>query len=288
VNAILTIAALTLREAVARRLVTALAVLTLAVVALSGWGFVRLTVAHGRSGAPLSSVELAATTSAITLFLAFVFSFVLAIGAAFVTAPVLAADVESGVALALVTRPIRRSDIVLGRWLGLATLVPSYVALAGTLELTTIHAITGYAPPHPLSALTYLGASALCLLTLALALSARLPALAGGVVAVALFGMAWIGGIVRQVGTFTGNQGLTDAGVVSSLLLPTDALWRGALYALEPAAVLATVNAPGAGALAAGPFTVEGPPTSAMLAWSAAWLIAVLALAVGLFARRDL
>ena len=54
------------------------------------------------------------------------FSFVLAMTAAFLGAPAIAADLESGVAQAMLARPIRRADLVVGRWLGLAAVVVAY------------------------------------------------------------------------------------------------------------------------------------------------------------------
>ena len=56
-------------------------------------------------------------------FRLFMFSFVLALGAAFVGAPSIHNDVESGVMLAILPRPVRRSEVVLGKWLGLALLI---------------------------------------------------------------------------------------------------------------------------------------------------------------------
>ena len=69
--------------------------------------------------------------SQILVLVAFMFSFVLAMTAAFLGAPAIAADVESGVAHAMLARPIRRADLVVGRWLGLAVVVVAYAAGVG-------------------------------------------------------------------------------------------------------------------------------------------------------------
>jgi ABC-type transport system involved in multi-copper enzyme maturation permease subunit len=70
------------------------------------------------SGSPELTVQLG--VSQILIFIAFQFSFVLAMTAAFLGSPAIASDLESGVALALLARPLRRTSYLLGRWLGLA------------------------------------------------------------------------------------------------------------------------------------------------------------------------
>src|SRR5579875_3484311 len=153
---LLTIARLTLREAVRRRLLLAVAVLTVLIALLTGWGFSRISSMTTANGQPISPLELEATEAGFVVLLAWMFSFVLAVGAAFLGAPALAADIESGLILSMLPRPIRRSDILLGKWLGLAVLLALYAAVTGALELAIIHRITGYEPPNPLLAVTYL------------------------------------------------------------------------------------------------------------------------------------
>ena len=102
-----------------------------------------------------------------------------------------------------------------------------------------------------------------------------------------LFGLAWIGGIIESIGLALGNQRLADAGTVVALIFPSDALWRGALYALQPAvfsAVAANANASGS----VNPFTVTSPPPPAMLAWACGWTVAVLVAGIAAFRTRDL
>lgn len=285
---VLLFAGLTLGELVRRRLVVAVALLTLVIVLFTAWGMHRLTGATV-GGAPIATAGVRAAAAGIVILLAFLFSFVLAFGAALVGAPALAESVASGEVLALLARPIRRADVVLGRWLGTLAGLACYVALAGGCELLVVRLATGYVPPHPLAALAYLTGLAAVVTTAAIALAARLPALAAGIVAALLFGLAWIGGIVEALGLGFGNTGLADAGTLVGLAFPTDALWRGALFALQPAvftAVAATAgaNAPGA----VNPFAVAAPPPPALLAWAGGWVVVVLAAGVAAFRSRDL
>ena len=285
-NALL-FASLTLRELVRRRLVAAVALLTLVIVAFTAWGLHRLVTAQV-DGAPIAEPGVRAVSAGIVILLAFLFSFVVALGAALAGAPAMAESIANGEILAVLARPVRRGEIVLGRWLGTVLALALYVAAAGASELLVVRAITGYVPPHPLTALGYLAGVAAVVSTAAVALATRLPALAAGIVAALLFGLAWIGGIVQAIGLALGNARLADAGTIVALVFPSDALWRGALYALQPAvftAVAANANAVGPGE---NPFSVTSPPPPALLAWACGWVVVVLAAGVAAFRTRDL
>jgi ABC-type transport system involved in multi-copper enzyme maturation permease subunit len=284
---VLLFAGLTLRELARRRLVAAVAVLTLAIVAFTAWGMHRLATAVV-DGAPIAEPAIRGTAAGIVMLLAFLFSFVLALGAALVGAPAMAESIANGEILAVLARPVRRADVALGRWLGTVVALAIYVAVAGGIELVVVRVATGYVPPQPLVALAYLCALAAVVTTSAVALATRLPALAAGIVSALLFGLAWIGGIVQSVGLALGNQRLADAGTVVALVFPSDALWRGALFALQPAvftAVAANANANGAGV---NPFAVTSPPPAAMLEWTLGWVVVVLVAGIASFRTRDL
>lgn len=282
-----TILRLTLREAVRRRLIWALFVMTVLVVVITGWGFERfVTISHQRH---LLDAEISLGVAQLLLLVAFMFSFVLAMTAVFFGAPALAADVESGLMLGLLSRPLRRVDLVLGRWLGLAVLVIAYAALSGALEIAVTAALTGWVPPDPLGAVAYLAVEGLVLMTLALLLSTRMSAVTGGAVAVVLFGLVWLIGILARFGAVLHIDALTQAGVVSQLVLPSDALWRGVASSLQaPAALIAASVTGGEGANGFNEVFTGSAPTVAELAWVVAWIAILLTGAVVLFRRRDL
>ena len=130
---VLTIARLTILEASRRKLLLALGVLTLAVIMLTSWGFSRLPTMNN-----VTPAEVRLAASQLTILMAFMFSGVLALGSTLVAAPSIASDIESGIALAILPRPIRRSQLLMGKWLGLAFLVTLYAAGSGLLELLGI------------------------------------------------------------------------------------------------------------------------------------------------------
>jgi ABC-type transport system involved in multi-copper enzyme maturation permease subunit len=279
---ILTIARLTILEASRRKLLLALALLTLAVVVVTSWGFSRLPTMKG-----VTPAEVRLASSQLTILVAFMFSGVLALGSTLVAAPSIASDIESGIALAILPRPIRRSQLLMGKWLGLALLVTLYAAGSGLLELLGIWLATGYAPPNPLATLSLVAAEGIVLMTLALFLSTRLAPMTGGVIALVLFFVAWIGGIALAIGQAFDNSTIINIGVVSRVLIPTDGLWHGAIFYLEPPDILAAARAAGR-ARAGNPFFADAPPSVWYLLIVAGWLLGILGLANWSFAKRDL
>jgi ABC-type transport system involved in multi-copper enzyme maturation permease subunit len=282
----LVIVRLTIKEAVRRRLMLALFGLSAVAVAITAWGYAQLNHLPPTRSGPVSGEDIQIITSLLLILVMFMFSFVLGLSAVFAAAPSVAGELESGEALVVLARPVSRASVLLGKWVGLAVVIVGYAVLASLLEFGVAYLATGYWPPHPLQASAYLAGEGLVLLSLTLLLSTRLPALAAGIVAMLLFGLAWLAGVVGGIGYAFGDPTISRAGTVGHFLLPTDGLWRGAIYAIEPTSVLIAGSVAGP-RVAAFPFYAPGPPSFLYLAWCVAWLVGVLALAVWSFARRD-
>lgn len=284
---VLVIARLTVQEASRRRLLLALLILTLIVVGFSAWGFNKITTITRSDGTPLPPEQVALLTSQLLIVVTFMFSGVLALSAAVVAGPLISAEVESGLLLSMLARPVRRSEIVIGKWLGLAVLVAVYAAGSAFLELAAVDWATGYLPPHPVDLTLYVAGEGLVLLSLGLLLSTRLSGITAGVIALVAWLMAWIAGVVGDIGTGLQNQALENVGVFSHILLPSDGLWRGTIYAMEPDTLIATMKALGT-AGRANPFAAVDPPPTQFLVWVAIWFAIVLLLSVWSFRTREI
>ena len=283
----LTVLQVTLREGLRRRLLLALFGLSLVAVLLTAWGYSQLHhLPPSRNGA-LQPAELQLIASQLLILVMFMFSFVLALSAVFAAAPSVAGELESGEALAVLARPVRRRDVLLGKWLGLSLVVVVYAALASSLEFAATWLTTGYLPPHPVEAALYLGGMGLTLLTVTLLLSTRVAPVTAGIVAMLLFGLAWLAGVVGGIGTALGDPATAWAATIGRILMPSDGLWRGALYSLEPGAVLIAGSKAGP-ALAAFPFFAPAPPPLLYLAWALIWNLGAFGLAMISLERRDL
>jgi ABC-type transport system involved in multi-copper enzyme maturation permease subunit len=283
----LVIARLTVQEASRRRLLLALVILTLIVVGFSAWGFNKITTVNRGDGTPLPPEQVALITSQLLIGVTFMYSGVLALSAAVVAGPLISSEVESGLLLSMLARPVRRSEVVIGKWLGLAVLIAIYAAGSAFLELAAVDWATGYLPPHPVQLVLFVGAEGLALLSLGLLLSTRLSGITGGVIALVAWLMGWIGGVVGDIGTGLQNQAVANVGVISHMLLPTDGLWRGAMYAMEPDAFLATLRAAGTVARA-NPFVAVDPPATSFLAWVFVWFAVMLVLSIWSFRTREI
>jgi hypothetical protein len=177
--------------------------------------------------------------------------------------------------------------VVIGKWLGLAVLVAIYAAGSAFLELAAVDWATGYLPPHPTELVLYVGAEGLVLLSLGLLMSTRLSGITGGVIALVAWLMAWIGGIVGDIGTGLQNAAIENVGIISHLVLPTDGLWRGAVYAMEPDVMIAQLRA--AGTIGrANPFAQVDPPPAGFLMWVVVWFALMLALSIWSFRTREI
>ncbi len=253
---------------------------------LTGWGFSRLPGVHNRDGTLLSASDVTVISSQLLIFVLFMFSAVLGLGAVMVAAQSVSAEVELGQALAVLARPIERSQVILGKWLGLGVLVVIYAAVATAAEFLVVRWATGYAPPHPVEATAFVAAEGLVLLTLTLFLSVRLSGITAGVIALMLFFITWIAGVAGAVGAVLNNGPIEATGTVSRLLLPSDGLWRGAIFNLEPAAVVAVAT--GSREAAANPFTSVSAPAVPYIGWTVAWVVAVVVLTIVAFRRREL
>jgi ABC-type transport system involved in multi-copper enzyme maturation permease subunit len=284
---VLVIARLTIQEASRRRLLLALIILTLIVVGFSAWGFHKITTVNRSNGTPLPVAEVDLITSQLLIVVTFMYSGVLALSAAVVAAPLISSEVESGLLLSILARPVRRSEVVIGKWLGLAVLVALYAAGSAFLELAAVDWATGYLPPHPTQLIIYVGAEGLALLSLGLLMSTRLSGITGGVIALVAWLMGWIGGIVGDIGTGLQNTAIENVGIISHLILPTDGLWRGAIYAMEPDVMIAQLRA--AGTIGrANPFAQVEPPPAAFLLWVVVWFALMLGLSIWSFRTREI
>jgi ABC-type transport system involved in multi-copper enzyme maturation permease subunit len=280
---VIDVALLTLKELMRRRFYAGAAGATAVLVGLTAWGFSRLAQMHPR-GEPLTHVEVLGATAVLVMFVAYLFSFLLAMAAVFIAAPAIAGEIDSGVLLPILTRPLRRSSVVFGKAIALALVLAVYTFAAGAAELGAVLAVTGYLPPHPAAALAYLALSAVVMVCFALLLGTRMSTPAAGIVAIVAFIIARLGGIAQSIGIHYGNEAVKHAGTISQLLLPSDAMWQAALYRLEPAATVAGLSA---AHVWQGPFFTAAPPPLAMLLWACAWVIAVVAGASRSFTLRD-
>jgi len=281
----LIIARFTVQEAISRRLVLAGALISLAFVVLFALGFTFLygLAAQNARGDPTASVTLVMAGTLLTVLGLYAVYFLSSFLALFLSVGAISGEIDAGTLHAILARPLRRAEFVLGRWLAYAGLLAVYVAVMATLLLLVARLVAGYEAPDAPRAIALMVLGSVLLLTVSLFGSTLLSTLANGVVVFSLFGLAWLAGIIEVVGSALNNAATVNLGIAISLLVPSDAVWRGASYYLQAPAFLAAI-----GSRVALPFAASAPPTPALVIWALAYPLVFLAAAILAFRRRDL
>src|SRR5512137_2304589 len=114
---------LTFREAVRRKIVLAALVLGVAFLIFYSLGFYFI-VTNIRQ-APGAAAVLGQAEAYNFLFMAgmYAVTFLAVVMAALISADTLAGEINTGTIQTLVTKPVRRAEVVLGKWLGFAGLL---------------------------------------------------------------------------------------------------------------------------------------------------------------------
>ncbi|MBM2812252.1 MAG: ABC-type transport system, permease component [Chloroflexi bacterium] len=273
-----TFARLTMREAARSRFLPITLTLALLYIGLIAWGC-HLILDHTPSIAAAQ-----ASAFGMEIFAFYMVSFVIALLAVFVTGASTHHDGESGLLQAMLARPVRRFDVLFGRWLGASLLVAFYVILLTGGLVLAVGLSVGYYPSRPVEAAALLLLQGLAILSLRLLFGTFLGNMASGILPLMLYGLAWMGGLVETVGQALSVQAMVTAGIVTSLLIPTDELWRGVAYFLAPETASALLTQ----ALGRGnPFISLTPIAAPMVAWSCFYVVATFLVAAWSFARRD-
>ncbi len=280
-NPTLILTRLTLREAARRKIVLAAFVVGLGFLLVYSIGFHIIYSQAGNLVPARAANNLVQTEGMNFLSLAglYAVAFLSIAMAALLSADALAGEISSGTVQSLVSKPVRRSDVVLGKWLGFAILLALYQLLMGGGVVLSVWFQAGYVPPHLLAGLGLIYLEALLVMSVALMFSSRLSALATGAVVFGLYGLAFIGGWVEQFGSLVQNTTAVDVGVVSSLILPSEALWRRAAYEMQ---------SPLSGALGMSPFGTTSVPSDLMIVYAGIYLVIALLVTLRVFSHRDL
>ncbi len=280
----LTIARFTIQEAISRRLILAGGLLSLAFLGLFALGFGLIYQSDSELSGPLSDAQAQAVFGTVMTVLGlYAVYFLAGFLALFLSVGAISGEIDSGALHGVLARPLRRAEFVVGRWLAYAGLIGVYVGLMAGLLLLSARLISGYATPDPLRATLLLMLASIVLLTVSLFGSTLLSTLANGVVVFTLFGLAWLAGIIEWIGGALSNEAMLNIGTAVSLLIPSDAIWRGASYYIQSPLFLAAQSAQ-----EWIPFAGMSSPAAPLVVWGLLYPLLLLGAAVLTFSRRDL
>ncbi len=186
-------------------------------------------------------------------------------------------EIASGTIQTIATKPLRRWEIVVGKWLGLATMLAVFVlGMAGGM-IVSVWAISGYLPSRLWEGMGLMILEGWVFLSLSLLGGTYLPPLGNGVVVLMLYGLDFVAGWIGQIGDRLSNATAATIGTVVRFLVPGEAMWQRAAHVMEPASLFGLT-----------PFTIGDDPGASMVVYTLFYLAAVLGVTVYLFGRRDL
>ena len=270
------LARMTYREALRRRIVLTGLVLGLCFLLVYSLGFHFIIVQVNRAASSAAATN-PATNQAMTsianvegknaLLMAglYAVTFLCIAMAALLAADTLAGEIGSGTIQTIVTKPIRRSSVIFGKWLGFAWLLGLYFILMAGGTVLSVWLQTGYTPNNLLTGLALIYLEALLIMTISLACSSAFSALATGGIVFGLYGLAFIGGWIEQFGALLGNPTAIQVGIIASLIIPSESLWRRAASEMQT---------PLAGALGMSPFGTTSVPSNLMIIYALIYLYA--------------
>ncbi|MBA2680200.1 MAG: ABC transporter permease subunit [Ktedonobacteraceae bacterium] len=286
---LLLITRFTLQEALRRKLFLAMLILGLLLLWLFAFSLQKsvegLTAAHPAT----SSINILLLSVALTLpamWIVFMLSSILTI---LFTIGMISNEVDAGTLVLIVPKPLRRGEIVVGKWLGHALIVCLYTTLLFLAFAGAIDWQTGYLPDQLWPALGILLLSMLTLLGLTTLGSALFPTAVNGAIALVLFLAAPIMSIVEAVQIDTPSRALQNIATSIDLILPANAFWHTTAFYLTPSeAFLLVQGLSDRSASNPIPFMSPQPLAPAMLIWGVLYILILPALAALHFSRRDL
>lgn len=277
-RALLTVTHLTLHEAGRRRILLAALVCGLAFVALFATGF-HFVVRDMPARAASNPLQRRMLLTFFTLAGLYGANFLAVMTAVLLPVDTLSGEIDSGVMQTLASKPVRRSEILLGKWLAFALLALGYLALLAGGVLLASKLESGAFPPHIERGLPLMALEIVLLVTLSIAGGTRFSTVTNGVVVFGLYGLAFIGSWVEQIGTMAGNHAARDIGTAASLIMPSESLWQLAAHHMQPGIMRD---------LALTPFSPASVPSPAMVAWAGGYTLVALLLAIAWFRKRAL
>lgn len=272
----LLMARVTFREAARRKI---LWIATLAGIAFLTLFWTALHFVLKNRTSQTSTVEFREGIVMMTMMVLYAGSMMTSLMAVLTSCDTLAGEIASGTIHAIATKPVQRWCLVLGKWVGFVGMLTLYVMLieGGSIMISWFQ--SGYLPSHSAAVLSLIWLQALVLLGVTMAASTRFSSLTSGAVSLGLYGLAFVGGWIEQFGSLRHVKACVDLGILSSLIMPSDALWRRAAFKFQP---------PLLGTAGVTPFSGTLVPSNAMVVYAALYALLLMLLAQLLFSRRDL
>jgi len=282
VTGLLVVARMALQEAIRRRVLAVVGVLT----AMSGALYIvgcllirRNLISNGGFQVngqikPLVPSTLLGLASFATLFLGSVL-------AVFLTASAVRGDADRGLVQPLVVRPLGRSTYLAGRALAALVVSGLYVLAASVLATLVTSLLFSNLPPNAWYAIPRLVVAVLVVTILTLVVSCLLSTVATGISVLMAYGAGLIAGLLGSIAHAFNSHALTNVATAVSYALPFEALYRDALWQLSPSGPLGAL-------VQLGPLGGARSGGAGIWVYTVFYLFGGLFVATRIFARSDL
>lgn len=190
-------------------------------------------------------------------------------------------EIGSGTIQAIATKPIPRWQLLIGKWIGFAGMSAGYVAVMFAGVSAVGHFIGSIVPPHVYRGAALVFLECLLVLTITLLCGTWFATITNGAIVLGLHGLAFLGGWIEQIGALTDSQNLVTVGVVASLLMPSESVWRRAVFEMQSTFTRSVTQQ-------IGPFSNASAPSLTMIVYAVAYLLVALSIAIYHFHERDL
>jgi Cu-processing system permease protein len=231
-------------------------------------------VAHGTS--PVLRREISFTMVTMGLYAVDLLAVLMTILTSIDT---LSGEIASGTIQAIATKPVPRWQLLLGKWLGFCGMLSGYIAImVGGVNAVT-YVMAGVTARHLARGLSLMWMESIVLLSVTFAFATYFSTLTTGVLTLGLHGLAFLGGWIEQFGAMTQTSRAVNVGVIASILMPSEALWRRAAFEMQ---------SPLANAMRISPFSTLSIPSMAMVFYALLYLAVALTVAIRRFSQRDL
>jgi ABC-type transport system involved in multi-copper enzyme maturation permease subunit len=284
VSGVLLIARYALRESLRRRVFAVVLVLTIGFLALYGLGTWQTFREVRNTTDPTALIDENTLAGATLLGLAmFATLFLGAVLAVFLTHGAIRGDAERGVLQPLVVRPVGRAEVAAGRLLAAIAVCAIYVVVVFGASIVITGAFGDWWPSRIVVPALQLALGVGVIAALTLLGSVLLSATANGIAAFMVFGAGLTAGLLGQIGEALDSHTLERIASISTWALPFEALYQSALSELtaETQGITRII-------VSLGPFGGAQGASGWLWPWVVGYVVAVWALTVTLFRRRDL
>ena len=144
---------------------------------------------------------------------------------------VVSSELENGTILTILTKPIGRSEYIMGKYIGTALLIILYsaflyISIIAISNFSGISLVGTFGIAALVKGFLFFILQPLTILSVSLLGSTIFRTMINGILLIALYMLGTIGGLIEQIGAVTNSSSLSTIGIISSLISPFEVIYR--------------------------------------------------------------